>query len=562
MADPCPELKAVLARGYFPKELPPCFNTVAFADYAEANCAQLLRDYGDEWTKPGRYNLVRPGGGRRVLSLPNPFPYLKLTSTLLERWVDIATRCKKSVLTQSGLEVGGEEERAIRPAHQLKELFDLRLGHRASSGFMLRADVLDFYGSIYTHSIPWLMVGKAVAKAKKPKSTIIPWHDRIDRALQCVRDGQTNGVDVGPDTSFAIAELILSAIDERLAAELPSIRGFRYYDDYELYFTERSDAERALSVLQDALLDYELVLNPRKTEVIALPHPLDYGWALDLRRSSRGIVKGKGERDALVDVFEQSFRLISSGTREHVLRYALALTQEKVLGASNWEVYEKLLWQASHVEPAILPTVLGEVLRYRKRDAEALGNYSIDTGLAARVLNHHIVRSLRQSFTHEVAWAIWGIIALGEVLSDDVTKALCRTTDPVIAVMMILAQEKGAAGKEFTTDGWAEHAGAESLKSPAWLLAYEAGSRGVALGREVPGKKWPSDSLGALFYAMKKNGVQFTSDEFGYSQESFDSEEYDYSLDDEEEDDEDSDDDTYDDSDGSDDLIGDEDDPF
>ena len=43
---------------------------------------------------------------------------------------------------------------------------DLLIGKR----FVVKADISTFFPSIYTHSIPWALVGKAVAKQNRSKS--------------------------------------------------------------------------------------------------------------------------------------------------------------------------------------------------------------------------------------------------------------------------------------------------------------------------------------------------------------------------------------------------------
>ena len=54
-------------------------------------------------------------------------------------------------------------------------------------------------------------------------------------------------------------------------------------DDYELLFDDRSDAERALTALEDALAEFELELNPQKTEIVSLPQELENPGIQELR---------------------------------------------------------------------------------------------------------------------------------------------------------------------------------------------------------------------------------------------------------------------------------------
>lgn len=60
-------LASLLAKGYFPRELPPPFNTLSYARYA--------KKFGPSWetgrwTRCVDHNLARPGGFRRPLKIP------------------------------------------------------------------------------------------------------------------------------------------------------------------------------------------------------------------------------------------------------------------------------------------------------------------------------------------------------------------------------------------------------------------------------------------------------------------------------------------------------------
>lgn len=64
------------------------------------------------------------------------------------------------------------------------------------------------------------------------------------------------------------------------------LRGFRFYDDFEISCASYQDAERIRDTLQDTLSDYELQLNWAKTKIEEMPGRLELGWVADLRRFS------------------------------------------------------------------------------------------------------------------------------------------------------------------------------------------------------------------------------------------------------------------------------------
>ena len=95
------------------------------------------------------------------------------------------------------------------------------------------------------------------------------------------------GVPIGPDTSFIIAEVIACHIDKHLEKKLKSKKidflGYRYYDDYALYFNSELEAQIGLSELKKTLNDFELKINDEKTEISRTQSELEKPWALDIK---------------------------------------------------------------------------------------------------------------------------------------------------------------------------------------------------------------------------------------------------------------------------------------
>src|SRR5262249_47639125 len=131
---------------------------------------------------------------------------------------------------------------------------------------------------------------------------------RIDRALRNCQDRQTNGIPIGPDTSFVIGEIVLTAVDLEFLANIDPLSALRFYDDYELVFEKFSDAENALAYLHLALGEYNLQLNPQKTGIFPLPLPLDHPWRDPIRRYEFGNT-AEEKRSALVGYFDLVFSL-------------------------------------------------------------------------------------------------------------------------------------------------------------------------------------------------------------------------------------------------------------
>ena len=98
---------------------------------------------------------------------------------------------------------------------------------------------------------------------------------------------QTMGIPIGPDTSFTAAEIIACHIDELFEKKLKKKRidfvGYRYYDDFSLYFNSELAAQIALTELKSILSEFELRINDDKTTISRTHNKLESDWALAIK---------------------------------------------------------------------------------------------------------------------------------------------------------------------------------------------------------------------------------------------------------------------------------------
>ncbi len=98
---------------------------------------------------------------------------------------------------------------------------------------------------------------------------------------------QTMGIPIGPDTSFIAAEIIACHIDELFEKKLKKKRidfvGYRYYDDFSLYFNSELAAQIALTELKSILSEFELRINDDKTTISRTHNKLESDWALAIK---------------------------------------------------------------------------------------------------------------------------------------------------------------------------------------------------------------------------------------------------------------------------------------
>lgn len=495
-------LKDLLAKGYFPNELPPPFTTMNFAELLAANQAQLPQQFAnpDHSGKISPHNRPRVGSLRRTLGLPNPIHQYRLSAEIAAHWKVLESHFKKSKISLSRPVRKIGTDRGLPSRYPMSVLPIRRAAGRAIARYVVTTDITRFYHSIYTHSIPWALHTKAVAKKRKNDDRLLG--NRLDKYIRAGQDFQTVGVPIGPDTSLIIAETVLCSIDSGLAPALVR-NGFRYIDDYELGFYTLSQAEDALCVLEEKLGQYELALNPKKTKIVELPDLLDEAWVSELRALivSDG-AKPKAQEASLLRYFDRSFELSKTNPDAHVLNYAIQRISSVLIAKRNWKLYENLMLQCILAEPGTLRFAFAQLTRYGQM------GYTVDRGKIARVANALIEIHSRQGHGSEVAWAVWAAIYFDVHITKTNAKRLGKMDDSVVALLALDARAKRVIDRAVDFPLWESSMTTDGLYDKHWLLAYEANVKGwlPSVGR---GDHVRRD---AGFNYLKRNGVHFYDD--------------------------------------------------
>lgn len=133
--------------------------------------------------------------------------------------------------------------------------------------YCIHTDITDCYSSIYTHSIPWALHTKAWAKTHRKTNCI---GNNIDKRIQWLQNGQTNGIPQGSILMDLIAEMVLGYADTILLKKIDLVKIIdfkilRYRDDYRIFSAKKDDAEIIIKLLSDILAELNLKLNSNKT---------------------------------------------------------------------------------------------------------------------------------------------------------------------------------------------------------------------------------------------------------------------------------------------------------
>lgn len=494
------QLDELLSRGYFPAELPPPFTTEGYSlALTGAGAARPNNSFEGtpKFAQPCDHNLVRAGGLRRNLSIPNPKHFYRLARHIVQHWVDLEVCASHSPFSATKPTLGGPR-RAITPLTDLAQRPFMRAQARATARFALVTDISRFFPSIYTHSIPWAIMGKANAKAAHAAGRLRgSWEDDLDTLSRSVNSNQTIGIPIGPDTSRLLAEVVLAPVDAAMAAKFPNMTGFRFIDDYELFFEQRSDAECALGHLQYLLNDYGLAINGTKTQIIELPHELDCPATTSLRVFPFRDAGVRGQKHDLTSYFNSVFQYIKKYPEDGSIKYAIARLNGVDIERENWAYMQDILANCVSVEPACISQICNQVVHYMGL------SYSVSLEMWRRCLNQVVIERVPLGHASEAAWAMWMMKVLGVRLASESARAVSATEDSVVALMALGLASQGLADHS-ELSGLDQFAGA-GLDQGQWLLTYQGNLMGW-FGAKGPKNHLSSDPA---FEYLANQGVSF-----------------------------------------------------
>ncbi len=133
---------------------------------------------------------------------------------------------------------------------------------------LLKTDVTNCYGSLYTHSIPWALYGYETAKEKQGDNAL--FGNQVDFHIRNSRYGQTNGITQGSVLMDIIAELVLAYVDHLITGQLSGDKDYhilRYRDDYSVFSKSDQRAAEIVRVISHCLRKVGMQLGAAKTSV-------------------------------------------------------------------------------------------------------------------------------------------------------------------------------------------------------------------------------------------------------------------------------------------------------
>ncbi|MBF0541110.1 MAG: RNA-directed DNA polymerase [Nitrospirae bacterium] len=152
--------------------------------------------------------------------------------------------------------------------------------HRCEKKYdkLFKFDIARCFDSIYTHSISWSLLNKAIVKDNINKS-INTFGGYFDNFMQNHNYGETNGIIIGPEFSRLFAEVILQKIDIIVFGLLKAKKYthkrdyeiFRYIDDFFIFYNDENIKDDIVKIYKIQLTDYNFYLNESKNKMFDRP---------------------------------------------------------------------------------------------------------------------------------------------------------------------------------------------------------------------------------------------------------------------------------------------------
>jgi hypothetical protein len=457
--------QTLLARGYFPKELPPAFFTEQFANYCVTRRGRaLISAYSpaDNFTECLKYRLALPGLDRRELRIPHPASFAKLADLTAANLSRLLSKASGSGFSRSRPVYSGNHPRSIHPTTKPGNLSRERAAIRAGSSYLLKTDISQFYPSLYTHAVGWAIDPTLRLKANWQNGKLLG--KKLDQALMNLDGKVSQGVPIGNDISYLLAEAVLTQVDK--AVRVAPGRAFRWFDDYELAFDTVNQAEEVLKKLNRELGKFRLRLNSKKTAIVRLPRPAQDEWQETLKQAGKARFSNPRE---MVTYFDIAFRLREQFPEEPVLLYALGILFK--IGCPRPDVAriaQSCLTQAVLCEPGSSQKAFALLAFWQ------LNGLTFDAQLITNTINQMIIRHQSSGFSSDIAWALAFCLEQRCTLSAKAGQVLSGFDDDCIALQALHMGRVGLLPKGFSDKHIARALKNADLDREHWLLAYEA----------------------------------------------------------------------------------------
>lgn len=477
-------LNKIIYEGFFSEYLPKNFNLEGIRDIWMQSPPKATRH---DYIEPYKYTMSRYGKNdeRRTIYIPEICSYYVTINFMKEnnifsKLINISQKSKQSFskLIQENGDLYRHEQCYSFSSRTSKKKEIQHLTQENDSTFIsniikklniakgskgvLSLDISNFFGSIYTHLIPTIVVEYKDAvkfykntfdKNESPEYSLYKEFSSFDEKVRSMNGKRTNGILTGPFICQMIAEALLSTIDIEISNY--NINFTRYVDDYEIYIYNENDIEKTKNIILSVLNKYYLSLNNEKTEYTPFPY-------YKVKNLNHIIESYSNNLNSLsiMELFNTFFDLESSGTKGAVRYLVKSLNDQQLINnIEDNTIFSTYLLNILVNNPRSLSKVCELLIKENK-----IGELTIKDDAKTIIINL-LISCIDSKKDLEVIWILYLIKSIGidSLKSELVTKIINSKND--LAIILLLHEFKDSINEE------QKNICISSAES--WILLYE-----------------------------------------------------------------------------------------
>ncbi len=463
-----PSISSFLRKGLLPDNLPPFVTSreISTSNFANGTAYQVTSEVKGNHSP---FNASKRGFQRRSFGLSHPV-FVKDAANFFEKnWKDLRSHLSNVSGSVSVPDFEGTQSRAVKITPHSR-LPTIRLKRLAKYKFCLVTDISRCFPSIYTHSVPWALNGKARAKEDfKPHSASV-WGNRLDYIMRQSQDGQTMGVPVGPDHSRVVAEIILKSIDDEFEKETGINDYLRHVDDYWIGRSSFDACEAALHKLRQSLNEYSLDINEQKTRIVPTSSVIAEVWPYDLEaqlEAAFDLNTVNRFESRIVSLLGNIIEHSTKSSDDGIIKFFLRKLDNWKKWDSHWSILEPFLAHIAVQFPHCVDYV-AQIVAWRIRT-----DREIDAVLWTEIGQVILASGAQSGRDSETLWALWLSKELGTILSEQMFEAVVENNGPlVIAALPHMAANGLVAQHPPLKELWTLVEG-RPLSGVSWPLVLE-----------------------------------------------------------------------------------------
>lgn len=424
--------------GLFPEKISKIFTSESFGKWARK---KDISNYKKENFSSITFRLTRNNNAPRILNIPHPIPYFHLCKEIKSSWNKISNKIgevddytKRSMIIPKPNNLSQRLVSMLSYDRNKDEKF-LSLEKSFKAKYYVHADIANCYPSIYSHCVPWALVGKV--ESKNNKNNHEEWYNKLDTKIRYMQRNETVGLPIGPDTSSIISELILSCVDK----ELEKYNYFRYIDDYKCYCSSKDEAENFLKNLSKELEKFNLRLNQKKTEIIELPKIIEEEWVRELKFFANIFLAddelSKKNINHISHFIDIAIKLTKKYPNDSALKYAVKIISKKKFIDNDVLIFTIMnISRICFIYPYFID-VFYDILEINDRDSSI-------SKLITREINVIICEHLEYSRSDVSLWGIYLAITFNFKIEnfDNYSKYLLEERDCLPSLLCYIYSKK------------------------------------------------------------------------------------------------------------------------